>query len=164
MKTLALVILSLTLTVGLVACEDEDAVQDPTPTVGTVEPTPMPTNIPMPTVSAEATTTAGGVQVFVIQEGTGDQAVLLTDTITVHYTGWLEDGTTFDSSVPRDEPLQQPLTGLIEGWQEGLVGMKVGEKRRLIIPPELGYGEEGFPPTIPPGATLIFDIELISIP
>jgi FKBP-type peptidyl-prolyl cis-trans isomerase len=164
MKTISVLLVSLTLMLGLVACEDEDAVQNATPTAGTVEPTPVPTNIPMPTVSAEATTTASGVQVIVIQEGTGEQAVLLTDTITVHYTGWLEDGTTFDSSVARDEPLQQPLSGLIEGWQEGLVGMKVGEKRRLLIPSELAYGEAGYPPTIPPNANLIFDVELISIP
>lgn len=79
--------------------------------------------------------------------------------MTVHYTGWLEDGTQFDSSVG-GEPITFALADLIPAWQEGIPGMQEGGKRRLIVPPELGYGEAG-QGSIPPNATLIFDIELL---
>jgi FKBP-type peptidyl-prolyl cis-trans isomerase len=85
-------------------------------------------------------------------------------TITVHYTGWLANGTKFDSSVDRGEPISFALVdgGLIKGWVEGVPGMKVGGKRQLRIPPEAGYGPSGKGP-IPPNSTLIFDIELLGV-
>jgi len=87
------------------------------------------------------------------------------DTVNVHYTGWLTDGTKFDSSVDRDQPFSFVLgTGqVIQGWDQGVAGMRVGDKARLTIPPELAYGEQGYPGAIPPNATLIFEVELLSI-
>ncbi|HWF19633.1 MAG TPA: FKBP-type peptidyl-prolyl cis-trans isomerase [Verrucomicrobiae bacterium] len=87
------------------------------------------------------------------------------DTVVVHYTGWLTDGTKFDSSVDRDEPFAFVLgTGqVIRGWDEGVASMKVGDKARLTIPPEMAYGAQGYPGAIPPNATLIFEVELLSI-
>lgn len=87
------------------------------------------------------------------------------DTVTVHYTGWLMDGTKFDSSVDRDDPFAFVLgTGqVIAGWDQGVATMQVGDKTRFTIPPNLAYGERGFPGAIPPNATLIFEVELLSI-
>jgi hypothetical protein len=99
-----------------------------------------------------------------IVEGSGAEAQGENATVTVHYTGWLTDGTKFDSSVDRGQPATFQLSGVIPGWTEGVQGMKEGGKRRLIIPAGLAYGPQGRLPTIPGGATLIFDIELISTP
>lgn len=87
------------------------------------------------------------------------------DVIHVHYTGMLENGKTFDSSYPRSEPLRVKLGHgkVIPGWEQGLLDMCVGEKRKLIIPPHMGYGSHGSPPHIPPDATLVFNTELIAI-
>lgn len=87
------------------------------------------------------------------------------DTVSVHYTGWLLDGTKFDSSRDRDQPFSFTLGqgGVIKGWDKGVVGMKVGGKRELVIPPDLAYGQRGSPPKIPPNAPLKFDIELLKI-
>lgn len=100
----------------------------------------------------------------VLTEGEADGDVVEAgDTVTIHYTGALaSDGTVFDSSVSRGEPAQFPLDSLIEGWQEGIPGMKVGERRRLYIPSAQGYGEAGSGASIPPNADLIFDIELFA--
>ncbi|MGV3591192.1 MAG: FKBP-type peptidyl-prolyl cis-trans isomerase [Gammaproteobacteria bacterium] len=110
-------------------------------------------------------TTASGLQYSVVEEAADANAPMPkeTDTVSVHYTGTLVDGTVFDSSVERNEPATFPLNGVIPGWTEGLQLMKVGSKYRFFIPSELAYGEQGAPPVIPPNSTLIFDVELLSI-
>lgn len=104
-----------------------------------------------------------GLKYAIITEGKGASAKK-GQTVSVHYTGWLEkDGKKFDSSVDRNEPFEFPLGGgqVIKGWDEGVEGMKIGEKRQLVIPAKLGYGDRGAGGVIPPGATLVFDVELL---
>lgn len=114
------------------------------------------------TTEDQRTTTESGLQYVDLQIGTGETPEKGWD-VKVDYSGWLEDGTRFDSSLTRDEPL--PLTlgagKVIKGWDEGLMGMKVGGRRQLHIPPELGYGDRGAGGVIPPGAKLIFDVEIV---
>jgi len=110
------------------------------------------------------TTTATGLQYkdVVVGDGTEAQA---GNTVAVHYTGWLTDGTKFDSSVDRGQPFTFNLGsgGVIAGWDEGVAGMKVGGKRILVIPANLGYGASGAGGVIPPNATLIFEVELLDV-
>ena len=106
--------------------------------------------------------TSTGLQYRVIKEGTGAQPTA-TDEVTVHYTGKLHDGTVFDSSVNRGEPATGPLNRVIPGWTEGVQLMKEGAKYEFYIPSDLAYGPNGVPNAIPPHATLIFEVELISI-
>lgn len=114
----------------------------------------MPTNLQ---------TTASGLQYTVDTPGTGAQPQP-GQTVAVHYTGWLTDGTKFDSSRDRGTPIEFPLGQgrVIKGWDEGIGLMKVGEKRTLVIPSSLGYGPRGMGGVIPPDATLVFKVELVS--
>lgn len=106
--------------------------------------------------------TASGLEYKVIKAGTGEKPKA-TDKVTVHYTGYLTDGSKFDSSVDRGQPATFGLNQVIKGWTEGVQLMQVGSKYRFKIPPELGYGAAGAGGSIPPNALLVFDIELISI-
>jgi FKBP-type peptidyl-prolyl cis-trans isomerase len=105
-----------------------------------------------------------GMRYEIIKEGTGP-APKRGDSVTVHYTGWLEDGTKFDSSVDRNQPFTFKLGvgQVIQGWDDGVATMKVGGKTKFFIPPELGYGSRGAGGVIPPNAKLIFEVELLSI-
>lgn len=105
------------------------------------------------------------MQSEILAEGTGEAVVKSGDSISVHYKGTLADGTVFDSSYERGEPITFVIGAgtVIKGWDQGLIGMKVGEKKKLIIPPSLAYGAEGKGPTIPPDSTLTFEVELVSI-
>lgn len=105
-----------------------------------------------------------GMKIEILKQGTGDDAKV-GDNIVVDYVGTLPDGTKFDSSIDRNQPFPYTLgqNMVIQGWEKGLLGMKVGEKRKLTIPPELAYGADGRPPVIPPNATLIFEIDMLSI-
>lgn len=117
-------------------------------------------------VEGKSKKTPSGAEYWDLKQGTGATATA-GKTVTVHYTGWLaKDGKKFDSSVDRGQPFMFPLGGgqVIKGWDEGVSGMKVGGKRQLRIPPELGYGSRGAGGgVIPPNATLIFDVELLAV-
>jgi FKBP-type peptidyl-prolyl cis-trans isomerase len=113
---------------------------------------------------SKVVTTDSGLKYEDLKEGTGE-AAKKGDTVEVHYTGWLTDGKKFDSSHDRKQPFSFKLGAgrVIKGWDEGVAGMKVGGKRKLTIPPELGYGKRGAGGVIPPDATLIFEVELLKI-
>jgi peptidylprolyl isomerase len=133
----------------------------------TVSAAAMPTTA-MAQTPGKAMTTASGLQIIDTQVGTG-ATPKPGQICVVHYTGWLyqdgQKGKKFDSSVDRNDPLEFPVgqRRVIAGWDEGVASMKVGGKRTLIIPPDLGYGARGASGVIPPNATLIFDVELLDV-
>ncbi|RYZ64635.1 MAG: FKBP-type peptidyl-prolyl cis-trans isomerase [Proteobacteria bacterium] len=129
----------------------------PSKTAGT------PTTAPSAT-EGEKAAEATELKIEEVQAGTGDEAVEGKE-VTVHYTGTLTDGKKFDSSLDRNEPFTFRLGAgmVIPGWEQGIKGMKVGGKRKLTIPPALGYGERGAGGVIPPNATLLFDVELLGV-
>ena len=114
--------------------------------------------------TAAMTKTPSGLRYQDLAQGQGAEAAA-GKSVSVHYTGWLPNGEKFDSSRDRNEPFNFTLGAgqVIAGWDEGVAGMKVGGRRKLVIPPDLGYGTAGAPPDIPPGATLVFDVELIDV-
>jgi peptidylprolyl isomerase len=158
------------LAVSLGACAGEPA---PEPE-GTAEPVEavVPAAAPLATTYAPELNvnldgmeeTESGLRYMVLKEGTG-AVVQPGQTAVVHYTGWLPDGTKFDSSRDRGEPLGFPVGAgrVIQGWDEGVAGMAIGEERKLVIPPALGYGPAGAGDVIPPNSTLVFDVELLEI-
>ena len=119
-----------------------------------------------PTTFSESqyTTTASGLRYFDLTPGTGAVATA-GQVVTVHYEGWLSTGQKFDSSRDRGQPFVFGLGAgqVISGWDEGVQGIRVGGKRQLVLPPSLAYGARGAPPTIPPNATLIFEVEVLEI-
>lgn len=108
-----------------------------------------------------AVKTKSGLRYVIIKEGQGTDSPKMGKTVKVHYTGTLLNGKMFDSSTMRNEPVQFQVGQVIEGWNEALMTMHRGEKRTLVIPPELGYGVQGYPGVIPPNSYLVFDVELI---
>jgi FKBP-type peptidyl-prolyl cis-trans isomerase len=116
-----------------------------------------------PETPQQTVTTPSGLQYVDLVEGTGE-CPRAGASVTVHYTGWLTNGKKFDSSVDRGQPFVFPIGRgrVIRGWDEGVATMKVGGKRKLIIPANLGYGSRGAGGVIPPGATLVFEVELLS--
>ncbi|WP_119678818.1 FKBP-type peptidyl-prolyl cis-trans isomerase [Indioceanicola profundi] len=109
-------------------------------------------------------TTPSGLQYRIVKDGEfGAKSPKSSDAVLVHYEGRLIDGTVFDSSYERGEPISFPLSGVIPGWTEGVGMMRVGETRELVIPAELAYGARGVPGSIPPNSTLIFKVELLEI-
>ena len=148
------------------ACDDGDEEASPTPTPSA---TPLAPGTPVtggpPAVSSEPTTTASGLKFIDIEVGSG-ASPQTGQTVVLTYTGWLAaDGTKFDASVDHGQPISFAIgTGkVIKGWDEGVASMKVGGKRRLIIPPDLAYGEAGYPGVIPANAELIFDVDLLEV-
>lgn len=113
--------------------------------------------------TSEIKTTASGLKYQVLKSGTGTVSPKATDAVKVHYHGTLLNGTVFDSSVERGEPISFPLNRVIAGWTEGLQLMKVGDKFKFEIPANLAYGENSPSPTIPPNSTLVFEVELLGI-
>ena len=169
MRSLSLLTLTMAM-IALAACSPkEEKPADSTPTAAA----PAPATEPAAEAAAPAATGTENMPMQKIDLTPGNGAEIKSgQNALVHYTGWLYDaaatdnkGKKFDSSVDRNEPFEFPVGAgmVIKGWDEGVVGMKVGGKRRLVIPPEMGYGARGAGGVIPPGATLVFDVELVEI-
>ncbi len=170
--SLVIVIAVLVLANRAPRASDESAAGGTVP-AGSLEPVgaadePITTDTTSKKMEPQTTTTATGLKITMLAQGTGD-AAKAGDTVFVNYTGMLESGVTFDSNVDPKFGHVQPFSFklgsnmVIQGWEQGVLGMKVGEKRKLVIPASLGYGAQGAGNVIPPNATLIFEVEVTSI-
>lgn len=166
-----LIFVLLVASLGLVACGDNTATSAPAvvPTTAAVATTAAAGAAApggaggLPPVNGTPVKTATGLQYIDVVVGSGAEAKNGTS-VSVHYTGYLTNGTKFDSSLDRGQPFPLALPGqVIQGWNEGIPGMKVGGKRRLLIPAALGYGSRGAGGVIPPNADLVFDVELLAV-
>lgn len=168
---LLVLLMSVLFIIGMVACagdktdteaNKEAEVNEEAATEAPKEVTPPATDYAA--VAGDTVTTASGLKYIDIKAGEG-KSPASAQTVQVHYTGWLTDGKKFDSSVDRGQPFefQIGVGRVIKGWDEGVMTMKEGGKRRLIIPPQLAYGERGAGGVIPPNATLVFDVELLKV-
>lgn len=159
---------AIVIATALSACTPKsESVTQTTENTTTMEETTSPdsnnTPAPVSDVPGDTITTASGLKYIMLHEGTGAKPSP-GKSVSVHYTGYLTDGSKFDSSVDRGQPISFAIGKgqVIQGWDEGIMLLKTGSRARLIIPHELGYGAQGYPPVIPPSATLIFDVELVS--
>jgi peptidylprolyl isomerase len=160
-------ILTLATALLLVGCNKENQTQTSTPPASPGKDggasAPAASSGAASSATSEMKTTASGLKYQAITQGTGTVSPKATDTVKVHYHGTLLNGTVFDSSVQRGQPISFPLNGVIPGWTEGLQLMKVGDKFKFEIPPNLAYGNASPTPAIPPGSTLVFEVELLGI-
>ena len=153
---------------ALAGCQETSTSEKSTATTSaaTSDPSPGAPETVSGATEGQERTLPGGLKVTDIKVGNGPMAEP-GRTVAVNYTGWLTDGTKFDSSLDRGTPITFPLGAdpprVIRGWEEGVKGMRVGGKRKLMIPSDMGYGERGSPPVIPPGATLVFEVELMDV-
>lgn len=155
-------ILVLALATGM-ACSSDRQAQQTAEEAAVSQPAASQPSGPPP-VTGDTIATSSGLKYIVLQSGEGTHAEQ-GKVVSVHYTGWLTDGTKFDSSLDRNQPIRFPVgTGhVIPGWDEAVGMMRVGDKWRIILPPELAYGAQARPPLIPPSSTLIFDVELVGV-
>ena len=170
MKKTSLILLTLAV-FGLTHCSSAPEKAETTPEPEAAKPaasteTPKPAAKPKTAAPSKGKkkTVVPGLEIEELVVGSGTEAVA-GNTVRVHYTGWLANGTKFDSSVDRGTPFEFPLGGgrVIQGWDKGVAGMKIGGKRKLTIAPELGYGARGAGGVIPPNATLVFEVELLGV-
>jgi len=157
---------TLAATLCLLGCSKEEPTAAPKTDAGAppaTTATSAATTAPANAQTNDMIKTASGLKYQVLKKGSGDVAPKATDTVKVHYHGTLLNGTVFDSSVERGEPISFPLNRVIRGWTEGLQLMKVGDKFRFEIPPDLAYGPSSPTAKIPPNSTLVFEVELLGI-